>query len=150
MAATNQITLTVGGSSITITPSSITLSAGGSTVVVDANVFAHSSRDASLMLDANGFIKSSGGAKSARRPQCLPPIERRSRLLLDGDANLTSNGAVGLSGATLSGKGKTEAGLDGGGSTVALTPASADLAGALVNVNGKGVVSIGGPMVKIG
>jgi type VI secretion system secreted protein VgrG len=150
MAAPNEISLTVGGSSITITPSSITLSAGGSTIVVDANVFAHSSGDTSLMLDANGFIKSSGGASLLVDPNACLQSSGGSQLLLDGDANLTSSGAVGLSGATLSGKGKTEAGLDGGGSTVALTAASADLAGAQVNVNGKGVVSIGGPMIKIG
>jgi hypothetical protein len=70
--------------------------------------------------------------------------------LLDGDANLSSSGEVGLSGIKVTGKGQTEAGLDGGGSVVTLTPASADLSGAQVNVSGKGVVSIGGPLVKIG
>ena len=63
---------------------------------------------------------------------------------------MTSSGAVGLKGSKVTGKGDTEAGLDGGGSVVTLTPASADLSGAQVNVSGKGVVSIGGPMVKIG
>ena len=70
--------------------------------------------------------------------------------MLDGTATLKANGDVTLDGATVKGKGTTEAGLDGGGSTIALTAASADMSGAQVNVNGKGVVSIGGPMVKIG
>jgi hypothetical protein len=63
---------------------------------------------------------------------------------------LTTGGTVSLKGAKITGKGDSEAGFDGGGSTLALTAASADMSGAQVNVNGKGVVSIGGPMVKIG
>jgi type VI secretion system secreted protein VgrG len=148
--APNKITLTVGGSSITITPGSITLTAGGSTVAIDANVFAHSSGDSQLMLDANAFAKASGGGSMLLDGNACVQSSGGSQMLLDGDANLTSNGAVGLKGSKVTGKGDTEAGLDGGGSTVTLTPASADLAGAQVNVNGKGVVSIGGPMVKIG
>jgi type VI secretion system secreted protein VgrG len=113
-------------------------------------VFAQSSGQSNLMLDANAFVKASGGASMLLDANACTQSSGGSQLLLDGDANLTTSGAVGLSGATLSGKGKTEAGLDGGGSTIALSAASADLAGAQVNVNGKGVVSIGGPMVKIG
>ena len=148
--APNKITLTCGDSVITMVPGKITLTTAGSTVAIDANVFAQSSGQSNLMLDANGFIKSSGGASLLVDANACLQSSGSSQLLLDGDANLTSNGAIGLSGATLSGKGKTEAGLDGGGSTIALSAASADLAGAQVNVNGKGVVSIGGPMVKIG
>jgi type VI secretion system secreted protein VgrG len=148
--APNKITLTVGGSSITITPGSITLTTAGSTIAIDANIFAQSSGQSNMLLDANAFIKSSGGASLLLDANACTQSSGGSQLLLDGDANLTSSGAVGLSGATLSGKGKTEAGLDGGGSTIALSAASADLSGAQVNVNGKGVVSIGGPMVKIG
>ncbi len=148
--APNKMTLTVGGSTITITPGSITLSAGGSTVAIDANVFAHSSGDSRLMLDANAFAKASGGASMLLDANACVQSSGGSQMLLDGDANLTSNGGVGLKGATVTGKGTTEAGLDGGGSTVSLSAASADLAGAQVNVTGKGVVSIGGPLVKIG
>ena len=93
-----------------------------------------SSGGASMLFDANACAKSNGG----------------SQMLLDGDASMTTGGDVKLKGAKVSCKGDSEVGLDGGGSTLALTPASADLGGAQVNVNGKGVVSIGGPMVKIG
>lgn len=148
--APNKITLTVGGSSITITPGSITLSAGGSTVAIDANVFAHSSKDTSMMLDANGFIKSSGGASMMLDANACVQSSGKSQMLLDGDAALTTGGTVSLHGAKITGKGDSEAGFDGGGSTIALNAASADLSGAQVNVTGKGVVSVGGPLVKIG
>jgi len=148
--APNKITFTCGGSSITMTPGSITLTTAGSTIVIDPNIFAQSSGNSNLMLDANVFAKASGAASVLLDGNACVQSSGGSQLLLDAAANLTSNGDVGLSGATVKGKGKTEAGLDGGGSTVTLTPASADLAGAQVNVNGKGVVSIGGPMVKIG
>jgi len=148
--APNKITFTCGGSSLTMTPGSITLTTAGSTVTIDPNIFAQSSGKSALMLDANVFAKASGAASMLLDGNACVQSSGKSQLLLDGDANLTSNGDVGLSGATVKGKGKTEAGLDGGGSVIALTPASADLSGAQVNVNGKGVVSIGGPLVKIG
>lgn len=69
---------------------------------------------------------------------------------LDGNAAMTSSGNVVLDGATVAGTGKTEASLGAGGSSVALSPASADLAGPMVNVNGSGMVTIAGAMVKIG
>ncbi len=148
--APNKITLTCGDSVITMVPGKITLTTAGSTVAIDANVFAQSSGQTNLMLDANAFVKSSGGASMLLDANACTQSSGGSQLLLDGDANLTSSGNVGLKGAKVTGKGDTEAGLDGGGSVVTLTPASADLSGAQVNVSGKGVVSIGGPMVKIG
>ncbi|HET7539437.1 MAG TPA: type VI secretion system tip protein TssI/VgrG [Polyangiaceae bacterium] len=150
MAAPNMITLTVGGSSITITPGSITISAGGSTIVVDANVALGSSGKSNIVLDANAFAKASGGGSMLLDGNACVQSSGKSQMLLDGDAALTTGGTVSLHGAKITGKGDTEAGLDGGGSVIALSPASADLSGAQVNVTGKGVVSVGGPMVKIG
>jgi type VI secretion system secreted protein VgrG len=148
--APNKITLTVGGSSITITPSSITMTTSGSTIAIDGKIALDSSGKSNMTLTDEAAITASGKANLTLNADVNLASSGKSVLALTGDANLTSSGAVGLSGATVSGKGTTEAGLDGGGSTIALTAASADLAGAQVNVNGKGVVSIGGPMVKIG
>ena len=148
--APNKITFTCGGSSITMTPGSIILTTAGSTITIDPKVSVQSSGKSNLVLDATVLAKASGEASMLLNANACVQSSGKSQLLLDGNANITSNGDVGFSGATVKGKGKTEAGLDGGGSTVALTPASADMSGAQVNVNGKGVVSIGGPMVKIG
>jgi type VI secretion system secreted protein VgrG len=148
--APNKITLTVGGSSITITPSSITMTTSGSTIAIDGKIALDSSGKSNMTLTDEAAITASAKANLTLNADVNLASSGKSVLALTGDANLTSSGAVGLSGATVSGKGTTEAGLDGGGSTIALTAASADLAGAQVNVNGKGVVSIGGPMVKIG
>jgi type VI secretion system secreted protein VgrG len=150
MDAPNHIKLEVGGSSILITPGSITITAGGSTIVVDANVALASSGKSNLVLDANAFAKASGGGSMLLDGNACVQSSGKSQMLLDGDAALTTGGTVSLHGAKITGKGDTEAGLDGGGSVIALAAASADLSGAQVNVNGKGVVSIGGPMVKIG
>ena len=150
MDAPNHIKLQVGGSSILITPSAITISAGGSTIVVDANVALASSGKSNIMLDANAFAKASGGGSMLLDGNACVQSSGKSQMLLDGDAALTTGGTVSLHGMKITGKGDTEAGLDGGGSVIALAPASADLSGAQVNVTGKGVVSIGGPMVKIG
>jgi type VI secretion system secreted protein VgrG len=148
--APNKITLTVGSSSITITPGSITISAGGSTIVVDPDVFAKSKGEAQFKLDGEVSAKAKGEGSLTLSGDVVAQSKGGSQMKLDGDASLTTGGTVGLKGQKVTGKGDMEAGLDGGGSTVTLAAASADLSGAQVNVNGKGVVSIGGPMVKIG
>ncbi len=148
--APNKITLTCGDSVITMVPGKITLTTAGSTVAIDANIFSQSSGKAEIMLDANAFVKASGGASMLLDANACTQSNGKSQMLLDGDAALTTSGTVSLHGAKITGKGDSEAGFDGGGSTIALNAASADLSGAQVNVSGKGVVSIGGPMVKIG
>jgi type VI secretion system secreted protein VgrG len=149
--APNKITFTCGDSVITMVPGSITFTTAGSTIVIDPNIFAQSSGGATLMLDPNACITGKGeGTVLCDANVAASSAKGTSGLVLDGTATLKANGDVTLEGATVKGKGKTEAGLDGGGSTLALTAASADMSGAQVNVNGKGVVSIGGPMVKIG
>ncbi len=148
--APNKITLTCGDSVITMVPGKITLTTAGSTIAIDANIFAQSSGKTEVMLDANAFMKASGGASMLLDANACTQSSGKSQMLLDGDAALTTSGTVSLHGAKITGKGDTEAGLDGGGSTIALTAASADVAGNQVNVNAKAVASIGGPMVKIG
>jgi type VI secretion system secreted protein VgrG len=151
MDAPNHIKLEVGGSSILIEPGKITISAGGgASIVLDANVLAAAKPGAQIKLDADAFVHANGGGNMKLDAKACVQSNGGSQMLLDGDAALTTGGTVSLHGAKITGKGDTEAGFDGGGSTIALAAASADLNGAQVNVNGKGVVSIGGPMVKIG
>jgi len=148
--APNKITLTCGDSVLTMVPGKITLTTAGSTIAIDPNIFAKSSGNTEVMLDTNAFMKASGGASMLLDANACTQSNGKSQMLLDGDAALTTSGTVSLHGAKITGKGDTEAGLDGGGSTIALTAASADVAGNQVNVNAKAVASIGGPMVKIG
>jgi len=148
--APNKITFTCGDSVITMVPGSITLTTAGSTIVIDPNIFAQASGKANMLLDANVFAAANGKGNLLLDANACVQSSGGSQMLLDGDASLTTGGTVSLKGAKITGKGDSEAGFDGGGSTLALTAASADMSGAQVNVNGKGVVSIGGPMVKIG
>lgn len=148
--APNKITLTVAGSSITITPGAIVLTAGGSTITINADVALDSKGKAHMKLDANAFMKGSGeGSVLCDANVLAASAKGTSSLLLDGKATLNANGDVILTGATVAGTGKTEASLTSGGSSVKLSPASADLAGSMANVNGSGMVSISGGMVKI-
>ncbi len=149
MTAPTHIKLTVGGSSITITPSAITITASGSTITVDPNVFLTSSGKSEMMLDANAFVKASGGASALFDANLCAQSNAGDQILLDGNVAISSSGNVTLDGMTVAATGKTEASIAAGGSSVKATPASADVAGAMVNVNGSGMVSIAGGMVKI-
>ncbi|RYZ08189.1 MAG: type VI secretion system tip protein VgrG [Myxococcales bacterium] len=149
MTAPTHIKLTVGGSSITITPSSITITASGSTITVDPNIFLTSSGNSEMMLDANAFVKASGGASALLDANLCAQSNAGDQLLMDGNVAISSSGNVTLDGATVAGTGKTEASLTSGGSSVKATPASVDVASSMVNVNGSGMVSIAGGMVKI-
>jgi type VI secretion system secreted protein VgrG len=149
--APTHIRLTVGNTYILIEPAKITLEAEGKgKIVLDAHVLAQSSDESKVVLDANAFVQSSGKSSMTLDANACVQSSGKSQMLLDGDASVSTNGTVGLTGAKITGNGKQEVGLAGGGSTLSLTAASADLAGKQVNVNGQGVVSIGGPMVKIG
>jgi len=151
ISAKTSITLTVGTSTITITPSMIELFSKGSTVTIDPNIFAHSNGKATLMLDANACITGSGeGSVLCDANVLAASAKGTSSLLLDGKATLAANADVILDGAKVTGTGKSEASLTGGGSSsVKLSPASADLAGGMANVSGTSMVSISGGMVKV-
>jgi type VI secretion system secreted protein VgrG len=167
MSAPNKITLTVGGSSITIVPGSITISAGGGASItldanmlaaakgggqmkLDANVVAQSKPGSQLKLDGDGLMSSKGGASVKLTTDVTAESNGKSKLTLDANAALKSTtGNVTLEGLAVEGKGTTSAKLGAGPSSVELSPASADLKGAMVNVNGTGMVSISGPLVKI-
>lgn len=149
--APNHIKLECGGSSILIEPGKITLVAGGhATVVLDANVFAKSDGGSSFLLDANACTKANGGATVLLDANVLVKSNANAQMVLDSNAAISANADVTLEGMTVAGTGKTQASLGVASNSVKLSPAGADVAGAMVNVNGTGMVSIGGPMIKIG
>lgn len=151
MAAPTHIKLTCGGSSILVEPGKITISAGGgASVVLDANLLAKSDAGSSVLLDANACSEASGGAKVLLDGNVLAESSGGTSIVLDGNAAMCSPGDVVLDGMTIAGTGKTEASFTVGGQSAKLTPASVDVAGAMVNVNGNTMVSIAAPMIKIG
>jgi len=156
--APTHIKLTVGGSSIMITPGGIVISAGGgasvsidSTMIakaaggaqvkLDADMTGKSNLGALLTLDANAYLKGKGGSVLID-DNVLAKSSAGSKLLLDG-------GTATLEADKFIGTGKTEASLASGSSSLKLTPATADIAAAKTNVNGTGMVSIAAPLVKI-
>jgi hypothetical protein len=149
--APNHIKLTVGGSSILITPGAIVITAGGgAAITLDASMLATSKPGTSLKLDANATTTASTGASLTLDATVVAKSKQSAELKLESDATLKSNTTVLLDGAKLTGTGKQEASFTVGGQSVKLTPASIDAAGATINVNGTGMVSIGAPMIKIG
>ncbi|HKO50392.1 MAG TPA: type VI secretion system tip protein TssI/VgrG [Polyangiaceae bacterium] len=105
LAAPNKITLTVGGSSITITPGAITIKAGGSQIVLDANVLAQSKDGSKVVLDANALAHSSTGSDLVLDANVLAKSSGGSSLVLDGNATVKGADKATLTGATVVVKG---------------------------------------------
>jgi type VI secretion system secreted protein VgrG len=147
--APNKITLTVGGSSITMVPGAITISAGGgASITLDANMLAASKAGANIMLDPNALM-SAKEATVLLDGNVLVASKQGSQVVLDANAAVSTDADVILDGMKITGTGKTEASLTVGGSSVKLTPASTDIAGTMVNVNGSGMVAITSGMIKL-
>lgn len=157
--APNYIKLTVGGSSINITPGAITLTAGdGASISLDSKVTATAAGKAKvtlddkveavsangslLRLDPNAFLKGSGGGSVLADPNVLIESKSGSKVLVDAPS-------VTLEATKITGTGKAEVSFNGGGSTLKLNPAKADLKGKMCDVGGTAMVSVAAPMVKI-
>ena len=150
ITATNKITLKCGGSTIVMTPADITLTSGGkATIVLDPDITATSAKKSVLKLDADAACTASTGASMKLTSDVVAASKGGSTVTLDANAAVNTGGSATIDGKTVACTGKTEASIAAGGS-LQLSAASADLSGAQVNVTGQGVVSIGGPMVKIG
>ncbi|HTQ05192.1 MAG TPA: type VI secretion system tip protein TssI/VgrG [Polyangiaceae bacterium] len=167
MSAPNKITLTVGSSSITITPGAITISAGGGAsialdanmlaaakgggqVKLDANVLAQSKPGSKLQLDGEALTSAQGGASVKLNSDVTAASSGQSKLTLDANAAVKSTtGNVTLEGMQVEGKGTVGAKIQGPTGSVECSAASTDVKGVMVNVNGTGMVSISGPLVKI-
>ena len=124
--APSQISLTCGGSSITMVPGKITLSAGGGAeIVLDGNALM-TSKGSSVLLDGNAFMTSKGGSGILLDSDAFMISSADSSVLLTGNATLSGNSQASVEAPTAT--------LSGGGSTV---------------TNDAGGVSINGPMVKM-
>jgi len=149
--APNKITLTCGGSTITMTPDRIVLHAGGGTeIALDANGRFESSQHSKLFLDANAFLTSSGKATMLMDANVCTRSSAGDQVLMDGSVKISSPGDVSMSGINVSSSGSATAGIGAGNSSVVASTASVDVGAPAVNVNGQGPVNIGGAMVKIG
>jgi type VI secretion system secreted protein VgrG len=112
--APTKITLTCGGSSVTMEPGKITiLSGGGASLTLDADALAVSSAGSQFLLDANATTASSAG----------------SQVLLDSNATMTGVGEATVEApkAVLSG--------GGGGSTVTNDASGIAVAGTKISLN---------------
>ena len=157
--APNKITLTCGGSSITITPGAIVMSSGGgSSVNIDKNVAANSSGKASMTLDANVTAKSQPGSSLKLDANAFIEASGKGSVLIDanvlcksssGSKALIDAASVTMEATKITCTGKAEVSLSGGGSAVKLTPASADISGPMCNVKGSAMTNISGALVKI-
>lgn len=114
LQAPTKITLTCGGSTITMEPGKIVLKAGGgASVTLDGDALMVSSGGSEVRLNANVNAKSSGG----------------SSVTLDGNAKMS-----GAAEATV--EGATKSTLSGGGSTVVNDPAGVAVTGVKISLNG--------------
>jgi len=159
ISAPNKITLTVGGSSVTITPGGITISAGGgASISLDSNMLAaaagkaqlklddklvaKSAAGSELQLDPKIHLKSSGGADILMDPNILAKSSTGSKVLVDASA-------VVLDAKAVKGTGSMEASLAAGAASVKLTTGSADVNSPATSIKGGTMVNISGPLVKI-
>lgn len=159
ISAPNKITLSVPGSTITITPGGITISAGGGASVslsevisavaagkakltIDDKVHATTPGGSDLQLDAKVHIKSGGGADILMDPNILAASSGGSKVLIDANA-------VAMDAKAIKGTGTMEAALAVGGASVKLTTGSADVNSPATSVKGGTLVNISGPLVKI-
>jgi len=159
LSAPNSITLSVKGSSITITPGGITISAGGGASIslsadmiaaaagkaqlkLDDKLVAKSAGEAQLQLDAEVNIKSGSGASVFMDDNILAKSAGGSKVLIDANE-------VAMNAKAIKGTGTMEAALAVGAASVKLTTGSADVNSPATSVKGGTMVNISAPLVKI-
>jgi type VI secretion system secreted protein VgrG len=149
--APNHIKLVCGKSSILLEPSQITIAIdGGASIVLDPHVLAKSKQGTKIVLDANALVDASTGSSLVLDGTVHAKAKMAAELQLDSNALLKANADVTLDGMNVTAKGKVQATVQVGGSSVQCSPAGTQVGGPMVNVNGTAMVSIGGPMIKIG
>ncbi|MGC4095117.1 MAG: hypothetical protein QM756_45800 [Polyangiaceae bacterium] len=96
--APNRITLTCGGSTITMTPGSIVLSAGGgASVSIDSKITATAADKATLKLDDKVFAKSADGSQFQMDPKVHIQSSGGAEILMD--PNIQAKSSTGSEGA---------------------------------------------------
>jgi type VI secretion system secreted protein VgrG len=89
ITAPTKVSLSCGGSSITIEPGKITFNAGdGAQIVLDAHVFAQSSDASKLVLDAHALTQSSDGSKLVLDANAVTQSSGGAKLVLDSNATI--------------------------------------------------------------
>lgn len=129
MQAPTKITLTCGGSSVTLEPGKITLSAGGgASVTLDANALMQSAAGSKVLLDGNANTQSSAGSKVLLDGNALMTSTAGDKVLLDGKATMSSPGEALVDAPTAT--------LSGGGSTAKADASGVAIAGPKISLNG--------------
>lgn len=129
MQAPSKITLTCGGSSITVEPGKITLSAGdGSSVTLDANALMKSAAGSKVFLDSNTNLQSSAGSKVLLDSNALMTSTAGDKVLLDGKATMSSPAEALIE--------APKSTLSGGGSTAKADASGVAISGPKISLNG--------------
>lgn len=159
LSAPNKITLTVNGSSITITPSAIMISAGGgASVVLDANLLAAAAGKAQLKLDDKVVAKSPGKSELQLDAKIHMKSGDGAEILMDPNIKATSAGgskvlidahAVLLDAETVKGTGTQDASIVSGPASMKCSAAGAEVNSPNTNIKGSAMVNIAGALVKI-
>lgn len=145
VTAKTHIKLTVGTSTLMMTPDFIELISGGkSSMKLDVNAFAKSSGGSTVLLDANACMAANGKAQVLLDANALITSSGKSKVLLDGDATLASeSGSTNVTGAVKVALAGANAGM------VDLEAAGATMSGPKVSVSGASLTEVSGAVVKI-
>ncbi len=145
VTAVTHIKLTVGGSTLMMTPDFIELISGGSSSMkLDINAFTKSSGGSTVLLDANACMTANGKAQVLLDANALMTSQGNSKVLLDGDATMDSaSGSANVTGAVKVALAGASSGM------VDLEAAGATVSGPKVTVSGASLTEISGAVVKI-
>ena len=158
-SAPNKITISVPGSSITLTPGGITISAGGgASISLDSVLIAAAAGKAQLKLDDKVLAKSAAGSELQLDPKIHLHASLGADILMDPNILAKSDGgsqvlidasAVLLDAKTVKGTGSADASIVSGPASMKCSAAGAEVNSPNTNVKGGTMVNISGPLVKI-
>lgn len=148
--APTSISMTCGGSSITIEPGKVTLKAGGgASLVLDGNMLGASSAGSKVVLDGNAFAEASGGASLLLDGNAKLSSSGGSEVLLDSNAKMSASANAEVKGVKVAVNGDAEVAIAGAAGSVKADAAGAAVSGPKVDVSGQAMVNITGAMVKL-
>jgi type VI secretion system secreted protein VgrG len=158
-SAPNKITISVPGSSITLTPGGITISAGGgASISLDSVLIAAAAGKAQLKLDDKVLAKSAAGSELQLDPKIHLHASLGADILMDPNILAKSDGgsqvlidanAVLLDAKTVKATGSADASIVSGPASMKCSAAGAEVNSPNTNVKGGTMVNISGPLVKI-
>ena len=158
-SAPNKITISVPGSSITLTPGGITISAGGgASISLDSVLIAAAAGKAQLKLDDKVLAKSASGSELQLDRKIHAHASLGADILMDANILAKSDGgsqvlidanAVLLDAKTVKATGSADASIVSGPASMKCSAAGAEVNSPNTNVKGGTMVNISGPLVKI-